>query len=317
MTSDNTRFYYKGNRLKQLKAFCHAVRLGSLSRAADALFLSQPAISLQIGALEKDFGVRLLERQNRRVTLTPDGQMLYDLAAPLIEGIEHLDQSFREKIKGLDAGELNIAAGTSTIQYLLPDLVRRFREQYPSVHLHLHNVTGKDGLSLLRNDVVDFAFGSMLETPNDLSYEAVHHFDPILITPRDHPLTKLTKIGLEEISQYGLILPPKRLSTYRLIDMVFQSRKMPYKVALEVGGWEVIKQYVAMGLGISIVTSICLSENDQLAQRNMRQFFPPRSYGVVVRKGKFLSPQARAFIDLVKPGLFTRRDYFEAGHSER
>ena len=111
-------------------------------------------------------------------------------------------------------------------------------------------------------------------------------------------------LRLEDLSPYGLILPPKRLTTWRLVDLVFQQRRVPYTVALEVGGWEVIKQYVAMGLGISIVTGICLTEADQerLEVRNLSEYFPPRSYGVVVRKGKFLSPQARAFADLVKPG---------------
>jgi DNA-binding transcriptional LysR family regulator len=81
----------------------------------------------------------------------------------------------------------------------------------------------------------------------------------------------------------------------------------------------VIKQYVAMDLGISIVTGICLTEADRsrLDVRNLRDYFPPRSYGVVVRKGKLLSSQARAFADLVKPGLFERGDYFSPGHSER
>jgi len=100
---------------------------------------------------------------------------------------------------------------------------------------------------------------------------------------------------------------------------VFQQRRVPYRVAIEVGGWEVIKQYVAMGLGISIVTGICITEQDRdrLAVRNMRRYFPQRSYGVVVRKGKYLSAQARAFIDRIKPGLFARGDYYESGHSER
>jgi DNA-binding transcriptional LysR family regulator len=104
-----------------------------------------------------------------------------------------------------------------------------------------------------------------------------------------------------------------------MIDLVFQQAKVPYHVAIEVGGWEVVKQYVAMGLGISIVTGICIGDADRerLVVRNMRRYFPQRSYGVVMRKGKYLSAQARAFVDLVKPGLFTRRDYYEAGHSDR
>jgi DNA-binding transcriptional LysR family regulator len=318
-TGTATRFYYKGNRIKQLRAFCYAVKFGTVARAAEALFLSASSVSLQVSALEKELGARLLERTRPRLALTREGQMLYDLARPLIEGMESLDQQFRTQRQGLDAGEVTIAAGASTIQYLLPTLVRDFRERYPEVRLQLANVTGKDGLALLRSDQVDFAFGSMLDVPHDLSYEPVQWFDPMLILPLEHPLAAKPEVVLEDLSPFGLILPPQRLTTYRLVDLVFQQRRVPYRVAIEVGGWEVIKQYVAMGLGISIVTGICITEQDRsrLAVRNMRRYFPQRSYGVVVRKGKYLSAQARAFIDRIKPGLFARGDYYESGHSER
>ena len=313
------RFYYKGNRLKQLRAFCTIAKLGTLSRAAEALFLSQPSISLQLSALEKELGARLVERRRRRVALTREGQALYDLALPLVDGLDNLDRQFRQLSAGFVGGELHIAAGASTIQYLLPSLVQAFREEHPAVKLQLHNVTGRDGLALLRSDQVDFAIGSMLDVPNDLSYEPVYSYDPMLILPLDHPLAAKAEIRLEDLSPYGLILPPQRLTTYRLVDLIFQQRKVPYHVAIEVGGWEVIKQYVAMGLGISIVTGICIGEADRarLAVRNMSAYFPQRTYGAVVRKGKYLSADARAFVDLIRPGLFTRRDYWEAGHSER
>ena len=313
------RYYYKDNRLKQLRAFVYTVKLGTLSRAAEALFLSQPSISLQLTALERELGQRLLERTRRRVTLSRAGEALYELARPLVEGWEQLDRDFRARVDGMQAASLTVAAGTSTIQYLLPPLVRAYREHHPEVRLELANVTGRDGLALLRADQADFAVGSMLDVPPDLDYAPVHHFDPMLILPPEHPLAAKADIRLEDLSPYGLILPPKRLTTFRLVDLVFQQRQVPYTVAIEVGGWDVIKQYVAMGLGISIVTGICITDADRerLAVRNMRAYFPPRSYGVVVRKGKYLSPEARAFADLIKPGLFTRGDYFEPGHSER
>jgi DNA-binding transcriptional LysR family regulator len=140
----------------------------------------------------------------------------------------------------------------------------------------------------------------------------------MLITPPDHPLAHQRTLRLEDLSPYGLILPPKRLTTYRLVDLVFQRNRVPYTVALEVGGWEVIKQYVAMGLGISIVTAICLTEADRtrLAARSLAAWFPSRSYGVVMRKGKYLSPQARAFVGLIQPALAGREKH-EGGHSER
>ncbi len=318
-TPPTPRFPYKSDRLKPLRAFCQTVRLGSVSRAAEALFVSQPAISLQLQALERDLGVTLFERSGRRLTPSREGQLLFDLAQPLVEGMDGLEAVFREKVGGLDAGELNIAANSSTILYLLPRIVEHFRGQHPDIRLTLHNAITADGTDLLRSDAVDLAVGSMVDVPADLSYAPVYRFEPLLITPPDHPLAKKPKLALEDISPYGLILPPKRQITYRLVDLVFQQNRVPYTVALEVGGWEVIKQYVAMGMGISIVTSICLTDADRerLATRPLGEWFPSRSYGVIVRKGKFLSPQARAFIELIQPDLFVRRGYDETGHSER
>ncbi|MBW3549907.1 MAG: LysR family transcriptional regulator [Proteobacteria bacterium] len=297
------RFAYKGDRLKPLRAFCQTARLGSVSRAAEALFLSQPAVTLQLQALERETGVRLLERSGRRLIMTAEGEALYKLARPLVEGIDGLDGAFRERLRGLDAGELNVAAGSSTILYLLPRIIEAFRAAHPKVRLSLHNVTGASGLDLLRTEGVDLAVGSMLDVPGDLDYTPMYQFEPMLITPPEHPLAQKARLRLEDLSPYGLILPPQRLTTYRMVDLVFHQNRVPYTVALEVGGWEVIKQYVAMGLGISIVTAICLTDADRqrLAARSLAEYFPSRSYGVVMRKGKYLSPQARAFSELVRP----------------
>ncbi|MBO9787933.1 LysR family transcriptional regulator [Xanthomonas phaseoli] len=313
------RFSYKSDRLKPLRAFCQTVRLGSVSRAAEALYVSQPAVTLQLQALERDLGVPLFERSGRRMAPSREGQLLYDMAQPLVESLDGLEASFREKVRGLDAGELNIAANSSTILYLLPRIVANFRARHPDVRLTLHNAISADGTDLLREDAVDLAVGSMLDVPADLNYAPVYRFEQLLITQPDHPLAGKAEVALQDLSPYPLILPPRRQVTYRLVDLVFQQARVPYTVALEVGGWEVIKQYVAMGMGISIVTAICLTDTDRdkLATRSLKDFFPTRSYGVVVRKGKYLSPQARAFIELIQPDLFTPRGYDESGASER
>ncbi|PPU11445.1 LysR family transcriptional regulator [Xanthomonas arboricola] len=313
------RFSYKSDRLKPLRAFCQTVRLGSVSRAAEALYVSQPAVTLQLQALERDLGVALFERSGRRMAPSREGQLLYDMALPLVESLDGLEASFREKVRGLDAGELNIAANSSTILYLLPRIVANFRARHPDVRLTLHNAISADGTDLLREDAVDLAIGSMLDVPADLNYAPVYRFEQLLITPPDHPLASKSTVTLQDLSPYPLILPPRRQVTYRLVDLIFQQARVPYTVALEVGGWEVIKQYVAMDMGISIVTAICVTDadRDKLATRSLKDYFPTRSYGVVVRKGKYLSPQARAFIELIQADLFTPRGYDESGDSER
>lgn len=301
----NPPLYYKQNRLKQLRAFCFTARAGSVSLAAEELFLSQPSVTLQIQALEREMDITLFERRGPHIKLTPEGETLFQLAAPLVDGVDKLQESFSAHYGKLESGELNIAAGESTILYILPEPIKSFSQAYPKIGLKLHNVTGRDGLAMLRADEADFAVGSMIEVPDDIIYRPTLTFDPVLITPLDHPLAKKKNVRLEEISPYGLILPPRHLSTWRMVDLVFTQNNASYQVALEAGGWEVIKKYVENGLGVSIVTDVCLTEDDKVARIPLNTYFPKRSYGIVIRKGKFLSPQAKRFIETIDSGFFS------------
>ncbi len=294
--------YYKQNRLKQLRAFCHAARSGSISQAAEKVFLSQPTVSLQIQALERELDTVLFERRGPKIRLTPEGKVLFKLSQPLVEGMDKLHETFAAQQGLLEAGNLDIAAGESTILYLLPEPLRYFMQSHPKIKVKLHNVTGgRDGLTRLRSDDADFAVGSMLEVPEDIIYKPVITYSPALIVPIGHPLAeKGDKITLNDISPYGLILPPPSLTTWRMVDLVFRQHELKFKTSLEAGGWEVIKRYVELGLGISIVTDVCLTGEENLVQIPLETYFPPRTYGIVLRKGKYLSPQAKRFIEFVE-----------------
>ena len=291
--------YYKNNRLKQMRAFCEVVRTGSITLAAQKMFLSQPSVTLQIQAMERELGVTVFERRGPVLKLTPDGEALYALAKPLVDGIDSLEENFAAQHGKLDSGELNICAGESTILYILPEAVRRFVSAYPRIQLKIHNETGRDGLKMLRADEVDLVVGSMMDVPDDITYQPVVTYDPALIVPLDHPLAGKTKVTLEEISQYGMILPPRHLSTWRMVKYVFQQHNLTFSVTLEAGGREVIKKYVELGMGISIVTDICLTGTEKLVRIPLNQYFPQRGYGLVLRKGRFLSPQARRFVEIL------------------
>jgi len=291
--------YYKNNRLKQIRAFCQVVRSGNITKAAQKLYLSQPSITLQIQALERELNTTLFERRGPLLKLTPDGEALYAMSDPLVQGMDSLHSNFVAQHGRLESGELNIGAGESTILYILPEAVRRFTEIYPGIHLRLYNVTGRDGLKMLKLDEIDFAVGSLLEVPEEISYQPIVTYDPVLIAPIGHPLARQRNITLEKISKYGLILPPRHLSTWNMVKFVFQQNNLTFTVTLEAGGWEVIKKYVELGMGISIVTDICLTGKEKLVRIPLQQYFPQRDYGLVLRKGRFLSPQARRFIEIL------------------
>lgn len=287
------------SRLRQLRAFCHAAQAGTISKAAQRLCLSQPSVSQLIKGLERDLGTLLFERRGSRIHLTDAGRIFLESAQPVIEAMDNLPAVFRERMGALGSGSLDIAAGESTILYLLPDYVKRFTDRYPQISLHLHNVTGRDGLALLRAAEVDFAVGSMIDVPADIVYLPIFHYDPVLIMPLNHPLARRRRVTLQDVSRCGLILPPRHLSTWRIVDLVFGKHGLDYHVVLEAGGWEVIKKFVELGLGVSIVTSICLTGSEKLASLPLDDYFPKRSYGVVMRKHSQPSPQARRFLEML------------------
>ena len=293
--------YYKQNHLKKLRAFCQTANLGSMTKAAESLFASQPTISLQIHALEEEMDTILFERRGPKLLLTTEGSILYELCLPHVQGIDRLKETFDAHCGNLTSGNLIIAAGESTILYILPEPVGLFSAQYPSIKLRLSNETGRDGMELLRNDKVDFAVGSMLEVPDDLVYDPIVTYNPVIITPKDHPLSKMNKISIQDIGKFGLILPPRHLSTWHIVKMVFAQHNVNFQVTLEAGGWEVIKRYVSLGQGISIVTDVCITEEDKTKMHviPVDQYFPKRSYGIVTRKGKFLSAPSQKFIDIM------------------
>jgi len=208
-----------------------------------------------------------------------------------------LDRDFEARRNNVEQGRLAIAAGESTIQYVLPGTVQKFAAAHPGISLALNNVTGMDGLQQLRDRRVDFCVGPLLDTPPDIEFEPVVAFDPVLIASAGHPLSKLRSVSLRQISKYPLILPPRHLSTWRQVELVFLQRGLTYEVRLEMGGWEVIKRYVELGLGTSIVMNVCLTGRERLEVIPVKKYFPQRVYGIVKLKGRLLSPQARHFIE--------------------
>jgi DNA-binding transcriptional LysR family regulator len=298
MAATTTR--YKQNRLQQLRGFIYAARTKSISQAAKKLSLSQPSVSLQIKALEQELGTELFQRRGPRISLTHDGQRLLELARPLVEAIDGLEDAFSSLRESADRGTVNIAAGGSTIQYLLPPFVEKYTREHPLVDVRLHNVTGKAGLELLREGDVDFAIGPMPDAPADITFHPLVTYEPMLITRLDHPLASKKQPTLKDIANYPLILPPKNLSTHRVVESVFAEQELAHDVKLEVGGYDVIKRYVELGLGISIVMSHCLTGADHLHTAPLRRYFPTRTYGVVLRKGKTLSPAAARFVETMR-----------------
>ena len=170
---DGQHLHQRRDRLKQLRAFCQAARFGSISRAAEQVMSSQPAVSMQIRTLEEELGVLLFERRGPRIALSRIGQRLYQLAMPLVEGMDRLPDAFAEEHYGEATDDLCIGAGQVSAAYLLPKYLQRFREKYPEIRIEVKTGAGQQRLDWLRNHDLDLVVTAMDITPDDVVFHPV------------------------------------------------------------------------------------------------------------------------------------------------
>ena len=191
MTIDRQRVYHKRDRVRQLRAFCHAARLGSITQAAVYLGLSQPAVSLHVRELENELQAILFDRGASGIRLTSAGETLYELSRSLVQGMDALSANFMERIDDTVSGRLQLAASVAGASAVLPPFIREFRDRYPDVRLRVRNCLLSDGVKLLLDDEVEFVLGVKDPYPEDsLEYRQILPYDIVLITSLDHPLSR-------------------------------------------------------------------------------------------------------------------------------
>ena len=269
-----------------------------MTQAAASLLMSQPAVSLHVRELEHELEAVLFERHGPRISLTPAGECLHQLAMPLVEGMNRLPEVFAEENDdGSVTGELSVASGDAGTVYVLPRVLKRLRDQFPGIRVRVSTgVLGK-GLDLLLDDEVELVFGPRSTVSNAVTYRPVLSYDLALITSEDHPLAGRKTVSPEEISVYPVIVPD--FGTYSLqgVESPMRHLGIEANVVIEVGGWDVVERYVEAGLGIAFYGTFCVSEESRLSVIPLREYFPKRSYGWFMRKGKRLSRPAQRLVE--------------------
>ena len=301
---DEQHVYQKRNRLRQLRAFCRVAELGSITKASESLELTQSVVSLHVRALEYELEAVLFDRGARRITLSPAGDRLYKLVEPLLQRMESLSAALADEFDDVVPTRVHSGASQAVATFVLPRYLRRFQELYPDTRVRVRVCVVSDGLKRLRDDELDFMLCTdqpCLQNRQDILYHRVASYDHVLITSLDHPLAGRERVSPEEISAYPAVVPNLDMYSGLSGDSAVERFRVDLNVVIEVGRWGVIKRYVEQGLGISIVPGICLGANDALSIIPLDNHFPARSYGVVTRRGKLLTPAARRLIRLMVP----------------
>ena len=304
MTIDQGRAYHKRDRLRQLRAFCHAARLGSITQAAMHLGLSQPAVSLHVRELENELQAVLFDRGDSGIRLTSAGETLYDLARNLVKGMDSLSTDFMERIDDTASARLQVAASVAGASVVLPPFIRKFRDENPGVRLRVRNCLLSEGVKLLLDDEVEFVLGVKDPYPEEsLEYRQILPYDVVLITSLEHPLAGRESVSPEEASAWPAIVAPPGTYSRQFGETAVRQLGFDVKTVIRVGGWGVIKRYVEQGLGISVVPSISIQGTERISVIPLKEYFPTRSFGVFTRRGKFLTLPARRLLRLMIPEI--------------
>ena len=302
MVGDTQELIPRRDRLKQLRAFCQAARFGSISRAAEHVMTSQPAVSTQIRALEEDLGVQLFERRGPRIVLSRIGRMLYHRAMPLVEGMDRLPDTFFEEQHGVAPDYLLIGAGQVSAAYVLPEFLKRFRASSPRVRVRVKTGTGRQRLDWLRNYELDLVVAAMDRLPPDLEFHPILESELVLITPEDHPLAGRDVVDFEEASGYPFVRHSAEHYATQASEVIARLHGLDPEVAVEVNGWGVITNYVAAGAGIAVVPDVCLTDHDRLRKIRFPDILPRRKYGAVTRRRGPVSLCARRLLEIMAAG---------------
>lgn len=278
-----------------LTVFCEVAEQLSFSRAARQLGVSQPAVSVNIATLEGSLKTLLFERRRPNLLLTPDGDALYQLAKPLTNRVLGISQALADSKGEVNHGQVAVIAGESVLLNFMPEIVSAFHKDYPGIFLKLGSTIARDIPQALLNDEADFALGSLLEENDRLRQTPIYHFSPLLLLPADHPLVSQKEITLSEVARCRLIVPAKFSYTWQLMRVVFAQHHLDYSVVIEAASSEVVKRLVAAGLGVAMLSEACATDDPRIVSRPFDAFFPPRSYSLIERRGKFLTPQAEQF----------------------
>jgi len=287
--------------LHQLKVFEATARHGSFTRAAEELFLTQPTVSMQVKQLTKAIGLPLFEQVGKRLFLTDAGRELFSTCQEIFGKLEQLEMSIAN-LKGMKQGRLRLAVIT-TAKYFLPRLLGPFCQKYPGVDISLTVTNHERVIERLGNNQDDLYVMSQL--PENLDIVAHPFLDNplVVIGPKTHPLAKEKNISLKRLAEETFIMREPGSGTRRAFQKLLDDQGLSVRVRLELGSNEAIKQAIAGGLGLAVLSSHTIAHDGSMGELmafDVEGFPIPRKWYVVHLSGKQLSVVASTFLDYLQ-----------------
>jgi DNA-binding transcriptional LysR family regulator len=290
--------------LFQLRSLLAVEKAGSITRAAEALHLTQPAVTQQLQSLERELGVKLTERTRRGVRLTEAGLALREQAQQALARLEEGRQRVADLRTGA-AGRLTLGAGVTTSVFHLPRWLGTFRRAYPNVEIVVRTGRSREIAALVVERELDLGFvTSPVEHP-ELAVRALHEEEIVFVAPPDHPLAQVRRLRAAHLADAPLILFSVGSGFRDYMDRALSDAGIAPHVRMETDSFEALKSFVAAGLGVSFLPSSALRaevKEGRLRRRRVEGLSPLlRVTSVVHHTNRYLSAAARGFLEAL-PG---------------
>lgn len=286
--------------LRQLKVFEAVARHLSFSRAAEELFLTQPAVSIQVKQLEESVALPLFEQMGKRIYLTEAGQELYQYSRAIAQQLADMELTLDE-LKGLERGKLNISV-VSTANYFAPHLLAKFYQRYQGVTVSLNVSNREIVLKHLADNLTDLAIMGQPPEGLDIVSESFMENPLVIIAPPDHPLRDIRQIPLKRLEQEIFLVREPGSGTRSAMERFFAEQQIKINKGMEADTTEAIKQAVQAGMGLGIMSLHTIElelETNRLKVLDVQGFPIMRHWYIVHRKNKRFSNVAKTFKDFL------------------
>ncbi|MGK0271139.1 MAG: DNA-binding transcriptional LysR family regulator [Cocleimonas sp.] len=285
--------------IQTLQAFIEVARKESFSLASETLYITQPAISKRIAALEDDLGTKLFNRISRKVSLTDAGEKLLPKAKELVLELNDM-RRYATSLSDEIRGELLIGTSHHVSMHRLPPIFRKYRQQYNDVHLDMTFGESDIMCKLVERGEIELAVVTLPKTLPDSLNKQVLWVDSLhLVVGPDHPLLKLSrmkqsKITLEQLAEYPCVLPSEVTETYRVINREMERSGLTLNVQMTNNNLDTLKMLVGAGFGWTLLPQTLLDNSVQEIKLDKIEIQFERELGVVIHRKRSLSNAAKA-----------------------
>ncbi len=302
--------------LAQLEAFLQVAHHRSFSRAAEALFLTQPSVTARIQSLERELGERLFERSGRSVTLTDAGIAFIPHAQRALTAVQEGADAI-DAVRHGEVGSIRIGASSSIGTYNLPDVLERFRQKRPGVHVNLTTGQTEDIVERLLSGLIHIAICRLTQHPE---FESIHLYNDQLrlVVPVDHRFAHQSAVTASDAAGEPFIFFDRNSSYHTLVYTMFLRAGVAPESVMEVDSMEVIKHMVERGLGVAVLPEIAVRQEvkrGDLVMIELANTEPPvREVGLHVLRNRMMAPPIGDFLQLMAEHYGLNRT-FEAGQT--